>query len=738
MTLSTWYNRSALALIVLAIVAYSAASGAPEFAVLAGPVVVMLWRLSCRKGSGGTSRFLLPRVVVNIMLFAVLAYALLRAQGRLEVGTIAQVVVLIQIIKIGDRRAPRDDAQILCLTVFLAIAAMLDSNTLWTGALLLVFLPLLITTVMLFQLHQGASKASDSGRGVGATGVSIAAYRRGLRWTSALATLGTLAFSLVVFVLMPRGIGENAFGNFGAPSGGRVQGFTSSVTLGAQGVLSTSPTVVFDLVVKDSGGQNIGNADTVQYMRGAVLTEYNNSKWTNTELASNKQEDTVTPGEPTRFLRARSGAVHELVVSMRGQARSDRWQYLFSELAPTQIQFLGAGRYKYDKSTYVLQRRPESGSQDYSVWSVPFEVSPPGASQIVRTPVSIESATIRQLAAEVLAASEVEPDPAVRPFDEDTRAARAIQDYLRRNFSYTLELEAPPRDVDPVEHFLFTRKRGHCEYFASAMVLMCRGVGVNARMVTGYVATEFSTTTGSYTVRESNAHAWVEVEDTGGRWRRFDPTPPADLDRIHRASPGFLGRIRHAIEAMEYAWNSSIVAFNEQTRQSLLGPTRGDDVSMLGRIERVSQRVRSGGPRLIVNALAAGMTVFLAVASLGIAVQVLVRLATRRFRPAGARPGTGARGFVDGRGTGPYRTLLRVLAKRSIGKPAWRPPLDHAAALSVIDASLAADVSLVVRSYYEERYRGRATTREALRESKQAVKRVRRFRSRGERGMGEK
>ena len=131
-------------------------------------------------------------------------------------------------------------------------------------------------------------------------------------------------------------------------------------------------------------------------------------------------------------------------------------------------------------------------------------------------------------------------------------AARAIESYLRNNYTYTLVEQPIPEGRDPIEHFLTQTKEGHCEYFAAAMVALCRSVGINARMIAGYLAAEFSPATGRYVVRESNAHAWVEAEAGRGRWRRYDPTPPDELVRLHKPSPGLLGRIRRVVESAEY------------------------------------------------------------------------------------------------------------------------------------------------------------------------------------------
>jgi hypothetical protein len=308
MTIAAWYNRCALWLTLLAILAYSTASASAEFAVLAMPTVYALWKLSNRK----VGRFLLPRFVVNILLFAVLGFAALRAQGQLRVETIAQVIVLIQVIKLGDRRAPRDDAQILCLAVFLAIAAMLDSNDVWTGSLLILFLPLLVTTVMLFQVHKGEVSVNPTNES--AVSAPVEGMRRAVRGTSLFATVGTLGLALVVFILMPRGIGENVFGEFGARRERHKTGFTSSVTLGARGIISDSPTVVFDVVVKDVNGANLGSADAVQYLRGAVLTDYENRKWTTN--AGGFSNWAIPSDREQKFDFAR-GQMIQQVISMR-------------------------------------------------------------------------------------------------------------------------------------------------------------------------------------------------------------------------------------------------------------------------------------------------------------------------------------------------------------------------------------------------------------------------------------
>jgi len=121
---------------------------------------------------------------------------------------------------------------------------------------------------------------------------------------------------------------------------------------------------------------------------------------------------------------------------------------------------------------------------------------------------------VRAEAARVIAAANAET-----PYDQ----AVAIQDYLRR-LTYTEDIPPPPPNVDLVDWFLFEQQSGYCDYFASAMVVMLRSVGVPARWVRGYASGEFDPEQGVYVVRENVAHSWPEVYFPGIGWERFEPT----------------------------------------------------------------------------------------------------------------------------------------------------------------------------------------------------------------------
>jgi hypothetical protein len=106
------------------------------------------------------------------------------------------------------------------------------------------------------------------------------------------------------------------------------------------------------------------------------------------------------------------------------------------------------------------------------------------------------------------------------PYDK----AMNIEGELRK-IPYTTDITPPPSGQDAVDYFLFNLKRGYCEYYASAMVVMLRDVGVPARVVTGYATTNYDRAKASYVVDDSDAHAWVQVYFPNVGWLDFEPTP---------------------------------------------------------------------------------------------------------------------------------------------------------------------------------------------------------------------
>jgi protein-glutamine gamma-glutamyltransferase len=103
-----------------------------------------------------------------------------------------------------------------------------------------------------------------------------------------------------------------------------------------------------------------------------------------------------------------------------------------------------------------------------------------------------------------------------------------LSEYLQNTYPYDLNIPPFPDNRDSIDYFLFEEKRGYCEHFASALVIMLRTVGIPARMVFGYQPGDYNPISGYYSVKQSDAHAWTEVYISGYGWYAVDPTPGSD------------------------------------------------------------------------------------------------------------------------------------------------------------------------------------------------------------------
>jgi len=149
----------------------------------------------------------------------------------------------------------------------------------------------------------------------------------------------------------------------------------------------------------------------------------------------------------------------------------------------------------------------------------------------------------------------------------DYEKAKAIEMHLKNNYQYDLNTVFEEKKEETLSEFLFEKKRGHCEYFASSMVILLRASGISSRLVTGYLATHRNPVTGYYEVRELNAHAWVEAYVAQG-WVSFEPTPsfqfPCETGRCFVLSDliDYLeDQLRPVIEVNHESWWARIYRF---------------------------------------------------------------------------------------------------------------------------------------------------------------------------------
>jgi transglutaminase-like putative cysteine protease len=169
----------------------------------------------------------------------------------------------------------------------------------------------------------------------------------------------------------------------------------------------------------------------------------------------------------------------------------------------------------------------------------------------------------------------------------DAERVRALERYLLENGRYAdtpPELD-PSAQHTPVEAFLLGDLAGHCEYFASSMVLLARALGIPARLVNGFAGGRLNRIGGFVELARSDAHAWVEVHYAQAGWVRYDPTPP-DLRLRPQAALPLAARLRELGSALELWWFQRVVGFD-----------RADQIGALRSAWFAWQEVRSPTPR---------------------------------------------------------------------------------------------------------------------------------------------
>ena len=249
------------------------------------------------------------------------------------------------------------------------------------------------------------------------------------------------------------------------------------------------------------------------------------------------------------------------------------------------------------------------------------------------------------------------------------------------------------------------------------MAALCRSVGIGARVITGYVAAEWNEASGLYVVRESNAHAWVEVRDGFDAYRTYDPTPPADLRAIHQPRGGILTRLRGLLDAINHAWVARVVTFDQGVREDLVR-SGGRGRGVVESLRQLMDRGKAGGTYLALRAVSVGMVTFVSLVLVGL----LIPRAIRRVRgtPSETISPVPAEAPPWAPGNALYDRLLRVWDISGHPKPPWLPPLQHAATTEADSSSLA---HRIVSLFYRARFGGETIGPSELNEAHSAMDR---------------
>ncbi len=268
-------------------------------------------------------------------------------------------------------------------------------------------------------------------------------------------------------------------------------------------------------------------------------------------------------------------------------------------------------------------------------------------------------------------------------YDNNYDRALAIQDYLRREITYNEKIAAPPENVDGVDYVLFQSKEGYCDYYASAMAVMARSMGIPARIVAGYAQGEFEPELAVYRVREANAHSWVEVFFPGLGWIEFEPTA---------AQPNIV-RPRPANNELVDDQSALLAQQNLEARENLL-----EQEEKFGEADTAPGEFAGGLGTTFTSLPSAGRfgLVVLGLGLLGAVVYGIYRLRQRpQKRVVPVDPELTMR---------LYERLERWSIRVGLGRKPSQTPFEHAAVLSRTVPEGAAPIQHITATYVREQF----------------------------------
>ncbi len=592
-----------------------------------------------------------PRLGVALVTLAgagLAAEVALWAPSMLDVFT--HLLVFLLLVKLYTRRTPRDARDVSFLTFFMLVAASPVTTSL---VFLGLFVTFLVVGTWLLILRHVLNESDDAVRPALARTPALG-FGRDLFGLSLAASAATIVVTGLLFVTIPR-LGQAALPM--QPGGTRmVSGFTERVTLGAFGEIEADAAVVMRVHLTGfEGGRGAPEALPSLRWRGIAFDHFDGREWTvsRSTLRLTLRRELPVPfpihqhyGGPilTQEIHLEplgSAMIFGASRVVRLQGRSDL--VTIDDLGNIAVPAPSA------RLQYTVESEPETGDpRRLRIADTLVPHDPRWQARYTQLPAL--PPRIGALARAVTAGSA-----------DQYEAARRLTAWLSRELTYTRVLEAPTT-ADPLEDFLFVRRAGNCEYFAAALAVMARSVGIPARVVNGFQRGEWNPYGRYFMVRLRDAHSWVEVFVDGAGWVTLDPSPRGAVELAPMAAPATLW-----LDALRMSWYRYVVTYSFHDQLAAVETVRRTTWTWSAAALRPSEWGQA--PRVA------------AVGMLLVAAAFVATVGWRRRRMPLARvamPGFYARalGVLARRGVTPgVGETARELARRA--HATWAAPLAH-------------------------------------------------------------
>lgn len=720
------FKPALYALTLLGITGFAIASQSAELWVLAVAAVLLnFWLVR-------TGRFWpLPRLLANGITLASVGLLIWIVRYNIipPILLIGHFLVLLQVVKLYEQRANRDYAQLLVLGPLLMVAGAISTYSLIFGLIFMVYLVLALYCCLLFHLKvesDHARKVVGTPDGPRNPAVNQELHRvmgRSLRRLSGLIAVFAIGAAVLTFLFFPRMAGVGLSSPYQWRASMTLTGFSDSVNFQNVAMITQNPEPVASVKVTRDGEPHRGTL----WLRGTTLDRYtsrgddasgNSYQWNRSQRDSNSRFFPLRGGTSMTFKMQYQGQITQQV---RLEPTGSNVLFAIGGIAVFEPKELG--EFRYTAADEVLQyREPVLHRMEYTVesrdrlmadpWPMDPKLTATELEYIGRFDPRILEFALRP---EVSGSDEQGPLAArrsrdARVTDLDATIARNIERYLQETFTYTLDLTDARRieGQDPLVAFLYDLRRGHCEYFAGAMTLLCQSLGIQSRMVVGFRCDEYNAIGNFYTVRQLHAHAWVEVLNHRGDWNTYDPTSGRE-DTTQQAE-SLWQRARALFNFLEYTWANSVIAYDPTTTSTSV--IQEVDRSIGSRAERGNQALTStinwiSEQRASIFSHVLGWTIVLVIVILIVAIGWFIReqlKLRRRASRIGLDTLPSPQRMKLARQLAFYDDLMKLLDRHRLHRPAHLTPLEFSNSLTFLPVETFGTMRRLTETFYDVRY----------------------------------
>ncbi|VAX08172.1 FIG001454: Transglutaminase-like enzymes, putative cysteine proteases [hydrothermal vent metagenome] len=503
-----------------------------------------------------TGRIGLPGKFLRLLILLASIAGLFASYSTLIGRTAGSAMLLLMLcLKLMEIKGTRDVIVIIYISFFILITSFLFDQSIYNGAYILVVVLSLVTTMIIYN-HPTAQQKSVS-----------QALRQSIKQAFIL-LVQAVPLMLMLFFLFPRLPGP--LWSLPDDGQGASTGLTDELEPGRISKLSNNPDVAFRVKFEKTPP-----SPERLYWRGPVLSLFTGKKWQvlKEDSVSRLNLDDINFSLPVDY-----------TVTLEPHNR----HWLFALEMPATI----PARTLLTEDMQLLQTHPVRSVTRYKMRAyLNYQLDPNSI---------VNSYYYLQVPAQTAPATRHFVKQLRKKHSPDAAYINAVLNYFRtENFIYTRK--PPLLDKDIVDQFLFETQQGYCVHYASAFAVMMRLANIPARIVSGYQGGEMNPLADYMIIRQSDAHAWVEVWLPGKGWRRIDPTSvipdsrvEAMEDRLRRQDEqtrnafkmkqGWLSqRLRnlgYSWDRLNNGWNHWVVGYNSSRQKSLLSMFGADKLSL--------------------------------------------------------------------------------------------------------------------------------------------------------------